>query len=210
MNDKKSLIIAIAGGTGSGKSSFAALLKERVPVGTVIISQDMYYKDQSNQPLEERLSANMDTPLALDIELLCQHLKSLLNGEPISCPIYNFSDHTRSKETLEIPATPVIILEGIFAFATQELRQLTELEIFLEVDDDLRLSRRIIRDVKEKRNGSLEGALNQYLTSARPMHKMYVEPQREWADIIINWNDHNPDAVDVVAAKIKQYLTLHE
>jgi len=206
----KPLIIAIAGGTGSGKSTFAQLLKEKVPVGTVIVSQDMYYKDQSSLPLEERLLSNMDTPEALDINLLCQDLKLLLEEKPIHRPIYNFSDHTRSVETVAIPPTPVVIIEGIFAFATEQLRWLTGLEIYLEVDDDLRLARRIMRDVREKRNGSLEGALNQYLTSARPMHKMFVEPQRVWADIIINWNDRKPDAVDVVAAKIKQHLISHD
>ena len=206
----KPLIIAIAGGTGSGKSTFAQLLKEKVPIGTVIVSQDMYYKDQSSLPLEERLLSNMDTPEALDINLLCQDLKLLLEEKPIHRPIYNFSDHTRSVETVAIPPTPVVIIEGIFAFATEQLRWLTGLEIYLEVDDDLRLARRIMRDVREKRNGSLEGALNQYLTSARPMHKMFVEPQRVWADIIINWNDRKPDAVDVVAAKIKQHLISHD
>jgi len=206
----KPLIIAIAGGTGSGKSTFAQLLKEKVPIGTVIVSQDMYYKDQSSLPLEERLLSNMDTPEALDINLLCQDLKLLLEEKPIHRPTYNFSDHTRSVETVAIPPTPVVIIEGIFAFATEQLRWLTGLEIYLEVDDDLRLARRIMRDVREKRNGSLEGALNQYLTSARPMHKMFVEPQRVWADIIINWNDRKPDAVDVVAAKIKQHLISHD
>jgi len=210
MPSKKPLMIGIAGGTGSGKSTFAKLLQKQFRGQVVVISMDMYYKDQSDLPLEERLQANMDKPEALDLDLLCKQLFSLREGKSIERPIYNFIDHTRSKETIHVKPHPVVIVEGIFAFVNERLRELLDLEVYLEVDNDLRLVRRISRDVEEGRNGSLEGALNQYLTSARPMHKIYVEPQREWADIIVLWNDKKPDAVEVIAARIKERLAFHE
>jgi uridine kinase len=199
-------IIAIAGGTGSGKSLFASILAKRFPNKMVPIPQDMYYKDQGDLPMERRVKSNMDTPDAVDIGLLVSHIKALSEGKPIQQPIYDFPTHTRKKETKELGPKPVIVVEGLLTLSTKDLRELFDLTIYIDVDPDLRLARRIQRDVKEKRNKSLEASIEQYLTSARPMHKIYVEPQRNHADLIIPWSDMNMGAVDTVAARIKERI----
>lgn len=199
-------IIAIAGGTGSGKSLFAKILAKRFPSKVLSIPQDMYYKDQSNLPLERRMSANMDTPDAVDISLLASHIEVLAEGKPVRQPLYDFLTHTRKKKTKRLAAKPVIVVEGLLTLSTKNLRELFDLAIFLDVDPDLRLARRIQRDVKEKRNKSLEASIEQYLTSARPMHKIYVEPQRNHADLIIPWSDMNMSAIDTVAARIRERI----
>lgn len=203
----KPFIIAIAGGTGSGKSLFANILAKRFPNKMVSIPQDMYYKDQSDLSIERRIKSNMDTPDAVDINLLVSHIKTLAEGKPIQQPLYDFPTHTRRKETKRLGPKPVIVVEGLLTLSTKDLRELFDLTIFIDVDPDLRLARRIQRDVKEKRNKSLEASIEQYLTSARPMHKIYVEPQRNHADLIIPWSDMNMGAVDTVAARIKEKIS---
>lgn len=202
----KPFIIAIAGGTGSGKSLFAEILAKKFPGKIASVPQDMYYKDQGNLPLERREKTNMDTPDALDITLLVSHIRRLSEGKTIERPVYDFPTHTRSQETKPIAPKPVIIVEGLLTLSTKQLRELFDLTIYIDVDPDLRLARRIQRDVKEKRNKSLEASIEQYLTSARPMHRIYVEPQKNHADLIIPWSDMNMDAVDTVAARIKERI----
>ncbi|MCL5411259.1 MAG: uridine kinase [Patescibacteria group bacterium] len=200
-------VIAIAGGTGSGKSMFANLLEERFEKEVLVLPMDMYYKDQSHLPLVERLVSNMDNPHALDVTLFIEHLRRLSRGMDIEQPIYNFPTHTRNKKTVTLSSRPVIIAEGLLSFATNELREMCDLKIYIEVDDDIRLARRILRDVAEKRSETIEASLAQYLSSARPMHKIYVQPQKEFADLIIPWENEDKAAVDVVAARI--FNSLH-
>jgi uridine kinase len=206
MEKKSVFIVGIVGATGSGKSLFARMLSEKFGGRVVHIASDMYYKDQSKQPLAKRIKTNMDRPQAIDFALLVKHLKKLMRGEAIAQPIYNFAQHTRRKKTISVQPKPVIIIEGLLILAAQQLREFFDLKIYLEVDDDLRLARRIKRDVEEKRSKSLEEAIEQYLTSARPMHKIYVEPQKELADIIIPWNLKDQEAVDTIAARVREML----
>jgi uridine kinase len=208
MNQKSVFIIGIVGATGSGKSMFAKMLSDRFAGRVVHIASDMYYKDQSHEPLAKRIMANMDRPQALDFPLLVQHLKKLSKGESIKQPIYNFSKHTREKRTITVEPKSVIIIEGLLILAEKRLRDFFDLKIYLDVDDDLRLARRIRRDVKEKRNKSLEAAIEQYLISARPMYKLYVEPQKDLADIVIPWNNMDQEAVDTVSARIREMLRI--
>lgn len=207
MPSKKNVfIIGIVGATGSGKSMFSKMLADRFKGRVVHIASDMYYKDQSNIPFKKRLKKNMDKPQALDFNLLIKHLRHLVRGEAISEPIYNFATHTRGKRTIKVEARPVIIIEGLLILAVKKLRDFFDLKIYLDVDDDLRLARRIMRDVKEKRNKTLQGAIDQYMLSARPMYKVYVEPQKDLADIIIPWNNRDQEAVDTISARIHEML----
>lgn len=206
MTKKAVFIIGIVGATGSGKSMFAKMLSDRFTGKVVHIASDMYYKDQSNEPLAKRIISNMDQPQAIDFSLLVQHLKKLSKGASIEQPIYDFAKHTRVKSTLIIKPKSVIIIEGLLILAEKRLRDFFDLKIYLEVDDDLRLARRIKRDVKEKRSKSLEAAIEQYSISARPMYKLYVEPQKDLADIIIPWNKMDQEAVDTISARIREML----
>jgi uridine kinase len=184
---------------------FAQLLAERFKQLVMIVPMDMYYKDQSALPLRERLEKNMDNPEAFDISLLVEHLHQLVLGREISQPIYDFSTHSRVKNT-RVGSRPVIIVEGLLAFALKQLRDLYDLRIYLTVDDDVRLARRILRDLEEKRSKTLEGAIGQYLSSARPMHRVFVEPQKDFADIIIPWENETQEAIETVSARIFTFL----
>ncbi|EKE01986.1 MAG: hypothetical protein ACD_21C00011G0011 [uncultured bacterium] len=208
MTKKSVFIIGVVGATGSGKSMFSKMLSDRFAGKVVHIASDMYYKDQSNEPLAKRVISNMDRPQALDFSLLIEHLKKLSKGESIEQPVYDFATHTRKKRTIKVEPKPVIIIEGLLILAEKRLSKFFDLKIYLDVDDDLRLARRITRDVKEKRNGSLEAAIEQYLISARPMYKLYVEPQKDLADIIIPWNNMDQEAVDTISARIREMLSI--
>lgn len=206
MKSKSVFIIGIVGATGSGKSMFSRMLADKFSDKVVRISSDMYYKDQSNLPLAERLLSNMDQPNAIDFPLLVKHLKMLIQGKCIEQPIYDFAAHKRKAKTTHIEPKAVIIVEGLLILADKNLRDFFDLKIYIEVDDDLRLARRIKRDVEEKRSKTLEAAINQYLISARPMHKIYVEPQKDLANIIIPWNNMDQEAIDTIAARIREML----
>jgi uridine kinase len=206
MSSKPVFIIGIVGATGSGKSMFSKMLSDKFIGKVVHIASDMYYKDQSHEPFAKRVLGNMDRPRALDFSLLAKHLKMLINGKSIKRPIYDFAKHVRKKRAVVVEPKPVIIVEGLLILADKKLRDFFDLKIYLEVDDDLRLARRIKRDVKEGRNKSLEAAIEQYLTSARPMYKLYVEPQKDLADIIIPWNDMDQEAVNTISARIREKL----
>ena len=198
---KKSFVIGITGSTGSGKTTFALRLKKAIGEA-VVLSSDRYYKDQSHLPLSLRLKENMDQPSAFDNELLERDIEKLAQGKSIHAPFYDFLTHTRKKKTEVLKSKPVVIVEGLLLFVPPKLRSLFDLRIFLVVDSDLRVCQRILRDVRENRNGSVEKAIEQYLFSARPMDKVFVQPQKRYADLIIDWNNKDERKIESLARLI--------
>lgn len=181
----KTIIIGIAGGTGSGKSTFTRKLKKEFKDDVAVLYHDNYYRDQSDIPLEERKKTNYDHPDAMETELLIKQLQTLREGKAVECPVYDFTQHTRSNKVTRIEPKKVILLEGILVLADQRLRDLLDITVYVEADADERILRWIIRDVKE-RGRDIEGVVDQYLTTVKPMHYQYVEPTRYMADIVIN------------------------
>ena len=201
---KKPFLIIVAGGSASGKTTVVNQILKLSGVDNVArISQDDYYKDQSNVPMEKRLEVNYDHPEAIDSPLLQKHIEALLNQEVIEKPIYDFMTYNRLKETETVKPQPIIIVEGILALMNPDLRELSALKIFVDTDDDLRLIRRILRDVKE-RGRSIDSIVSQYLNSVKPMYHKYVKPTIRFADIIIPNDQKHDAAVDLVVAKLKQ------
>lgn len=205
---KQPFVIAIAGGTGSGKTYIARKLHEVAPNQTVSISHDNYYRDRRDVPIEKRKEVNYDEPAALDNKLFLEHLKQLKAGESIDMPQYDFSTHTQKRERARVHSAPIIIVEGILIFTDPEIRKLFDLTVFVDVKPDIRLARRLERDVGE-RDRTWEESINQYLVSAGPMHDKYVEPGKEFADIIINNNgteEELKDSILTLQARIKEVL----
>lgn len=198
------IIIGVAGGTGSGKSTFTNRLKKGFGDRIAVISYDDYYKRRDDIPLEERRKINYDHPDALETELLISHLKALKEGQAVECPKYNFSQHNRSDKTITIEPRKVIIVEGILVLQNEELRDFLDIKVFVEADADERIMRRAIRDVKE-RGRDIEGVFEQYMSTVKPMHYRYVEPTKYTADIIIN-SGMNDVAFDLVKTKIMTFL----
>lgn len=202
----KPLLIGITGGTGSGKSTVAKSICESLPKqNVVIIEQDSYYKDQSHLTPEERIKTNYDHPFAFDTELLISHLKILIDNKPIEKPLYDFTVHNRRKETQKIEPKDVIILEGILVLDSPEIRKLLDIKIFVDTDADVRIIRRIVRDMKE-RGRSLDSVIKQYMDVVKPMHNEFIEPTKRYADIIIPEGGYNKVAIDIMVAKIKSIL----
>jgi len=207
---KQPFIIAIAGGTGSGKTYIAKKLHEVASDRTVSISQDNYYRDRSDVPKEKRMEINYDEPNAIDNKLFLEHLKQLRSDEPIDMPQYDFATHTRKRETLRVYPAPVIIVEGILILVDSDIRKLFDLSVFVDVKPDIRLARRLERDTSgERGDRTWQESIHQYLVSAGPMHDKYVEPGKDDADIIINNNgtmDELKDGVAALEARIKEVL----
>ncbi|MBQ6843753.1 MAG: uridine kinase [Agathobacter sp.] len=198
------IMIGIAGGTGSGKSTFTNRIKERFGDDVTVIYHDNYYRRRDDMTYEERTKVNYDHPSSLETDLLIEHLKMLKEGKSIECPVYDFTQHNRSNETYSIHPSKIFLIEGILIFSDERLRDLFDIKIFVEADADERILRRIVRDVKE-RGRDIENIMEQYLTTVKPMHALYVEPTKTTADIILN-SGMNDVAFDIVSAKIADLL----
>jgi len=200
------IIIGVAGGTGSGKTTVAFAILEKVGWNRIaLIQHDSYYYDASNLPFEERARLNFDHPDALETPLLVEHLKLLRAGQPVQIPMYDFRTHTRLAETRLVNPEPVILVEGILIFAEPALRELFDVKIFVDADADIRFMRRLERDLKE-RGRSLDSVIEQYMTTVRPMHLEFVEPSKRYAHVIIPEGGHNTVALDMVTARVQALL----
>lgn len=199
------LIIGIAGGTGSGKSTITNFLKSRFEGHVTVISHDNYYKAQHERPLEVRAKQNYDSPEAYETDLLIEHLKLLRNDLPVEAPVYDFSIHDRSDEVVKIEPNEIIILDGILVLADPKLREQMDIKIFVDTDADIRILRRIRRDIEE-RGRTLDSVIEQYISTVKPMHEMYVEPSKRFADIIIPEGGKNLVALQMIENSIKGRL----
>ncbi|NVJ89235.1 MAG: uridine kinase [Flavobacteriaceae bacterium] len=200
------LIIGIAGGTGSGKTTVVNKIVQHLPEGEVcVIPQDSYYKSTDNLSFEERTKINFDHPRAIDFDLLIQHLKALKKGKTINQPVYSFATHNRTKDVIKTHPRKVVIVEGILIFNNEELRNLFDIKIFVHADTDERLIRRVRRDILE-RGRDVEEVLNRYQITLKPMHQQFIEPTKNFADIIIPNDRHNTVAIDIVRSVINERL----
>lgn len=200
------ILLGIAGGTGSGKTTLADKLTRSFGSDEVsILRHDNYYKRHDEMCYEERSKLNYDHPDAFDTELLCEHIKALKEGRSIQMPVYDYSVHNRSDETIQVNPAPVIVLEGILIFAEPNLCELMDIKVFVDTDADVRILRRIIRDVKE-RGRSLDSVIDQYLTTVKPMHEQFVEPSKRRADIIIPEGGENVVALDMLIQRVRKHL----
>ena len=197
-------VIGIAGGSGSGKSTFAARLREQFPDSVALISCDNYYRAHDDIPLEERRKLNYDAPEALEFDLMVSHLRALKRGEAVNCPVYDFALHNRSDKILRIEPRPVIIVDGILILSDPALRETFDLRIYVETDADERILRRARRDM-EVRGRKIDDIMAQYLTTVKPMHETYVEPSKKHADLILN-GGMNPVALEIVAGRVRDFL----
>lgn len=201
----KPYIIGIAGGSGSGKSTFAKRLREAFPEQVALISCDNYYLPHDELPLEERANLNYDAPEALEFDLMVRHLEGLKQGQTARCPVYDFTRHTRSEAVTEIPPRPIILIDGILIFHDPALRACMDLKIYVETDADERILRRARRDIRD-RGRDLDSVIRQYLSTVKPMHNTYVEPSKVYADIILN-GGKNQQAFTLVKTQIAQLLS---
>ena len=203
---KKPILIGITGGTGSGKPTVAEAIHSAFEGNSItMIMQDSYYKDQSNLTFEERLKTNYDHPNSIDTQSMIKDLKSLMSGNSIEMPVYDFANNTRKSETVTIIPTEIIIVEGILVLEDKDLRDLLDLKIYVDADADIRILRRMQRDIYE-RGRSMESVINQYLNVVRPMHEQFTEPTKKYADIIIPEGGRNKVAINVIIRSIREYL----
>lgn len=201
----KTMIIGVAGGTGSGKTTLAENIARAFGDRVAVITHDSYYRDQSEKTYEERCKQNYDHPDAFESDLLCEHLDRLIRGESVDIPVYDYTVHNRSDKTRKVEPRNVIILEGILLFSDKHLRDMMDLKIFVDTDADERILRRILRDTKE-RGRSLDSVVDQYLTTVKPMHEAFVEPYKRYADIIVPGGGSNPAALDMIITRVNKQL----
>lgn len=200
------IIIGIAGGTGSGKTTLTERLRDHFGQNEVsVINHDSYYKRHDELPYAERCKLNYDHPDSFDTELMVQHLQALRRGEVVEVPVYNYAIHNRSDQTITVRPAPVIIVEGILIFASPELCELMDLKVFVDTDADVRILRRIVRDVKA-RGRTLDSVVTQYLTTVKPMHEQFVEPSKRKADLIVPEGGRNEVALDMLIKWVSNHL----
>ena len=203
--DNNILVIGIAGGTGSGKTTLMNQIIEKFSNDITVLSHDNYYKRHDELTYEQRCELNYDEPAALETDLMARHLDQLRQGQAIECPVYDYTVHNRSNETITIVPRKVIFVEGILIFEDKPLRELMDIKIFVDTDADVRLCRRIKRDVR-KRGRTLESVLDQYQNTVKPMHEMYVEPSKKFADIVVPEGGKNLVALDMIMGRIQRHL----
>ena len=202
----KHIVIGVAGGTGSGKTTVSQAILDRVGSDQIAYLQhDSYYRDRSQVPPEERATANFDHPDALESELLAHHLASLKTGQTVQVPIYDFTTHTRKARTVAVEPRKVILVEGILIFTEKALRELMDIKVFVDTDSDVRFIRRLQRDINE-RGRTMESVIRQYTETVRPMHLEFVEPSKRYADVIIPEGGFNLAAIDMLVAKVNAMI----
>lgn len=199
------MIIGIAGGTGSGKTTLTRRLQDAFGDDVSVVYHDNYYKKHVGLSYEQRAALNYDHPASFDTALLVDDLRRLAAGEAIRCPVYDYTIHNRSEETVEVHPTKVVIVEGILIFENKALRNLMDVKIFVDTDADVRILRRILRDVKE-RGRSLDSVISQYLTTVKPMHEQFVQPSRQHADIVVLEGGHNLVALDMIIQRVRSHI----
>ncbi|MBR3159132.1 MAG: uridine kinase [Atopobiaceae bacterium] len=199
------MVIGIAGGSGSGKTTITNQIVEQLGADVTVITHDNYYRAHHEMTYDERCLLNYDHPDSYETELLTEHLAALRRGESVEIPTYDFSIHDRTDETITVRPSSVIIVEGILLFFHPELRDLMDIKVFVDCDADVRILRRIMRDVRE-RGRTLESVINQYLATVKPMHEAFVEPSKRFADIIIPTSERNPVALDMLVNRIQAHL----
>ena len=204
---KKQIVIGVTGGSGSGKTTVSRRILEHFPELSIVkIDQDFYYKDQSDMPFEERLKTNYDHPFAFDTDLLIEHMNKLINFESIDEPVYDYENHTRSSKTIHQEPKDVILIEGILILEDERLRDLMDIKVYVDTDDDIRIIRRIKRDMVE-RGRTLDSIIHQYITVVKPMYHQFIEPTKKFADIIIPEGGSNVVAIDLMTTKIASILS---
>ncbi|MFO7612275.1 MAG: uridine kinase [Clostridia bacterium] len=199
------IVLGIAGGTGSGKTTLAKGIKNTLGENAVLLCHDFYYNKNDDMPYEDRCRLNYDHPDSLETDLLIRHLKRLKDGESIERPVYSFVTHTRLDETIEVRPAKVIIIEGVLLFENPELRDVMDIKVYVDTDSDIRLARRIERDVNE-RGRSLKSVLEQYIGTVKPMHDRFVEPSRKHADVIIPEGGYNQVVLSMITDRLKSFL----
>lgn len=205
VNNDNIMIIGVAGGTGSGKTTLARHIANAFGDRVAVITHDSYYRAQNDKSIEERALQNYDHPDAFETDLLCRHLEMLANGKAVDVPVYDYTIHNRADATVRVEPKPVIVLEGILLFSDEELRNKMDLKIFVDTDADERILRRIMRDTAE-RGRTLESVIKQYLTTVKPMHDAFVEPFKRYADVIVPGGGDNPAALDMIITRIHKQL----
>lgn len=203
---KRPIIIGVTGGSGSGKTSVSRAILNHFPEHSIMmLEHDSYYKDQSHLEFEERLKTNYDHPFAFDTDLLIEHLEVLLNYETIEKPVYDYVHHTRSEETVIQEPRDVIILEGILILEDERLRNMMDIKVYVDTDDDIRIIRRIKRDIEE-RGRTLDSVIDQYLTVVKPMYHQFIEPTKRYADVVVPEGGKNHVAIDLINTKVSSIL----
>ncbi|MDF7683272.1 uridine kinase [Lactobacillus sp. ESL0679] len=204
---EKPVVIGITGGSGSGKTTIAHKIVDQMQENehVLIMTQDSYYKDNTGIPMSERMKINYDHPDAFDIPLLKAQINDLLNYKPIEMPVYDFKEHTRSSETIHIEPADIIILEGILVLGSEEIRDLMDIKVYVDTDDDIRFIRRLERDINE-RGRSIDSVISQYLSTVKPMYHQFIEPTKRYADIIVPEGGANDVAIDMLTTKVHAIL----